>query len=120
MATSKTKTATAKKPAAGKTTIKTATAKKPAAKTSAKSTAKAPAAKKPAAKAAAPKAAAAKKPAAARAKKAPAASVPSPEQRYRMIEVAAYFLAEKNAFAGSSLDYWVAAEAQIDGMLGSK
>lgn len=41
----------------------------------------------------------------------------SPEERYRMIEVAAYYLAENNGFQGSTLDYWVAAEAQIDTML---
>ncbi len=64
------------------------------------------------------KKAAAKKPAASRTKKT--THTPSPEQRYRMIEVAAYFLAERNSFAGSSLDYWVAAEAQIDGMMGEK
>jgi len=39
------------------------------------------------------------------------------EERYRMIEVAAYYLAENNGFQGSTLDYWVAAEAQVDAML---
>jgi hypothetical protein len=91
-------------------------AKKPDAKVAAKTTAKAPAAKKPAA---ASKKTDAKKAAAPKAKKKAVAAAPSPEQRYRMIEVAAYFLAEKNSFAGSSLDYWVAAEAQIDGMIGN-
>lgn len=37
----------------------------------------------------------------------------SPEQRYKMIEVAAYYLAEKNGFAGNPVDYWIAAEIQI-------
>lgn len=38
-------------------------------------------------------------------------------ERYKMIEVAAYYLAEKKSFAGNSTDYWVAAEAQIKKML---
>jgi len=36
------------------------------------------------------------------------------EQRYRMIEVAAYFIAEKDGFASNPVDYWLAAEAQIN------
>ena len=62
--------------------------------------------KKPAAKKAAPKKAAPKK----------AASKPAEigaQQRYRMVEVAAYFLAERNKFVGDALDYWTKAEAQI-------
>jgi hypothetical protein len=39
------------------------------------------------------------------------------EERYRMIEVAAYYLAENNGFQGNTLDYWVAAELQVDTML---
>lgn len=35
------------------------------------------------------------------------------ELRYRMIEVAAYFIAEKDGFSGNPVDYWIAAEAQI-------
>ena len=70
-------------------------------------TTKKPAAKKPAAKkAAAPKKATAKP------------NKISPEERYRMVEVAAYFLAERNGFAGSPVSYWTAAEAQIAKMLG--
>jgi hypothetical protein len=108
MATSKTKSAGEKKPATGKTAT---TAKKPATKV----TAKAPAARKPAApKAAPPKAAAAKKAAAPRAKKQAALT---PEQRYKMIQEAAYFMAEKDAFGGCATDYWIAAEAQIELML---
>ena len=68
-------------------------------------------------KAAAPKAAAPKKIAA---KKSAAKYVPSPEQRYRMVQDAAYFLAEKNGFAGGALGYWVAAEAQIEALLSGK
>ncbi len=117
MATSK---STTKKPAAtpvakkttastSKTTAKTATAKKPAATV-----------KKAAAPAAKPAAAAAKKPA-ARAKAAPASSAaPTPEQRYRMIQDAAYFLAEKNGFSGGAMDYWMAAEMEIEAMISGK
>lgn len=36
----------------------------------------------------------------------------SPEHRYRMIEVAAYYLAEKDGFAGNPVDYWITAESQ--------
>jgi hypothetical protein len=39
------------------------------------------------------------------------------EERYRMIEIAAYYIAEKNGFKGSTLDYWTAAEVQVDAML---
>ena len=42
----------------------------------------------------------------------------SPEERYRMVEVAAYFLAERNGFAGSPVEYWSNAEAQINKLLG--
>ena len=60
-------------------------------------------------KASASKTTAAKKPAA---KKTKAADM-TPEHRYRMIEVAAYYLAEKDGFAGSPVEYWMAAELQI-------
>ena len=87
-------------------------------------TKKKPAAKKPAVKktsaaakpAAAKKVAVAKKPAA----KKPAASKPNKigaEERYRMVEVAAYFMAERNKFAGNPVGYWTVAEAQIKKML---
>lgn len=76
-------------------------------------------------KATAPKAAVAKKPlavkAAPAAKKATAkVSKPnkiSNEERYRMVEVAAYFLAERNGFKGSPVEYWTTAEAQIAKLL---
>ncbi|HYD34366.1 MAG TPA: DUF2934 domain-containing protein [Methylophilaceae bacterium] len=42
----------------------------------------------------------------------------SPEERYRMVEVAAYYLAERNKFAGSPVEYWAQAEAQISSLLG--
>lgn len=51
-----------------------------------------------------------KKPAAAKKTKAATTSL---EQRYKMIEVAAYYLAEKDGFAGNPVDYWIAAELQI-------
>ena len=62
---------------------------------------------------------AAKKPAAP--KKAPAAkkvkAAPGAEERYRMIEVAAYFIAERHGFAGDPKEFWAEAEAQINRML---
>lgn len=77
---------------------------------------KAAAKPKSAAKATATKATTAKKPAtgtrkpAAKKTKADAAN---PEHHYRMVEVAAYYLAEKDGFAGNPVDYWIAAEMQI-------
>lgn len=81
--------------------------------------------KSPAKKAAAPKAAAAKKPAAKAAsvapaaKSAPAAKKPvlSPEQRYQMIQDAAYFIAERHGFSGDSAYFWSLAEAEINAKL---
>ncbi|HYG31677.1 MAG TPA: DUF2934 domain-containing protein [Methylophilaceae bacterium] len=40
------------------------------------------------------------------------------EERYRMVEVAAYYLAERNNFAGNPVEYWTQAEAQISSLLG--
>ncbi len=90
------------------------TKKKPA--MAKKAVAKKPKAKKPAAKKVAPKKPVAKK----SATKKPAMSKPnkiSAEERYRMVEVAAYFMAERNKFAGSPIGYWTAAEVQIKKML---
>lgn len=86
-----------------------------------KAAAKKPAAAKPAApkQAAAPKKApAAAKPAAkprggARAKK----SGVSPEQRYRMIQDAAYYIAERHGFTGDNHAFWLQAEQEIDAKL---
>ncbi len=104
MATSK--STSAKKPVATKPAAKKTTT------TASKVTAKTSTASKPAA--------ASSKPAAS-VKAAPGkASAPSPEQRYRMIQDAAYFIAEKNGFAGGAMDYWIAAEAEIDVMLSGK
>jgi len=45
----------------------------------------------------------------------------TPEQRRQMIEEAAYFIAEGQGFMEhSSLDYWLAAEAEIDKQLSQK
>lgn len=82
----------AAKPKAAAAKKETATAKK--ASTAKTSTAKTTAAKKPAAK------------------KAKTATSDL-EQRYKLIEVAAYYLAEKDGFAGNPLDYWIAAELKI-------
>ena len=41
-------------------------------------------------------------------------------ERYKMIEVAAYYIAEKNGFAGNTADYWSAAEKEIDKKLAKK
>ena len=38
---------------------------------------------------------------------------PTAEERYRMVQTAAYFIAERDGFAGKSTDYWIAAELQI-------
>ncbi|MGD9611765.1 MAG: DUF2934 domain-containing protein [Kiritimatiellia bacterium] len=77
--------------------------------------------KKSPAKKAAPKAAVAKKPAAKvaakpAAKSASAAKKPelSPEQRYQMIQDAAYYIAERHGFSGDSAYFWSLAEAEIN------
>lgn len=36
-----------------------------------------------------------------------------PGERYRMTEIAAYYMAERNNFAGCAVDYWIAAEAEV-------
>jgi hypothetical protein len=40
-----------------------------------------------------------------------------PEERYRMTEVAAYYIAERDGFGGNPSDYWIKAEAQINLLL---
>lgn len=111
MAEAKTKTAQkaapkkapAAKPAATKKSIANAALADAPAKT-AKSAAKPVA--KPAAKRAAP------------AKKSAATEWnPGNEERYNMIQVAAYYLAERDGFAGSPVEYWIAAESQVSSML---
>lgn len=76
--------------------------------------------KKAPAKKAAAKAVAAKKPAVkATAKPAPAAKKPqlTPEQRYQMIQDAAYYIAERHGFNGDSAYFWSLAEAEINAKL---
>lgn len=43
---------------------------------------------------------------------------PTPEERYRMVETAAYFIAEQNGFQGRSEEHWLAAEREIAARLG--
>lgn len=70
--------------------------------------------KKTPAKRASTKSAAARKPAAA--KTAAAAKKPeiNPEERYRMIQEAAYYIAERHGFNGDSAYFWSQAEAEIN------
>ncbi|KAF0844104.1 DUF2934 family protein [Methylovorus glucosotrophus] len=84
---------------------------------------KKPAVKKTAAKPAEPaaKKTTLKKTATAKAASAKTKSSPrkiSAEERYKMTEVAAYFLAERNGFKGNPVEYWEQAEAQISQLLG--
>jgi hypothetical protein len=41
----------------------------------------------------------------------------APEEHYRMTEVAAYYIAERDGFAGNPSDYWIQAEVQINLLL---
>ena len=50
-------------------------------------------------------------------KSAASAWNPGNEERYNMIQVAAYYLAERDNFSGSPVEYWMAAEAQIGTLL---
>ncbi|MES1982451.1 MAG: DUF2934 domain-containing protein [Pseudomonadota bacterium] len=53
--------------------------------------------------------------------KAPEKHTVSPEQRYRMIATAAYYLAERRGFNGDyDMQDWISAEAEIDAMLKTK
>lgn len=120
MATSKStavkKSTSTAKPAVKKSTAATTTTAK---KVTAKPTATKPVTTKAvASKTVASKPAAAKKPAV---KASPAKTpAPSPEQRYQMVQDAAYFIAEKNGFVAGSLDYWIAAEVEIETLLSGK
>jgi len=119
LATRKATTANADRVVAGK--LKT---NKTGASTAAKkAVVKKTAAKKPVAKRTVDAAAAPKKTKASVAKKAPApagkpAVKPTPEERYRMVETTAYFIAERNGFQGESTDHWAAAEREIAAKLG--
>jgi len=39
------------------------------------------------------------------------------EERYKMIEVAAYYIAEKKGFGHQHMDYWLEAEQEINAKL---
>ena len=113
------KKATPTKKVAAKTVTKKKTNKKVAKKTSASKTdAKQTVAKKKsvATKKAAPKKSVGKKPA-----ESPSTSTSlkvTPEERWKMITVAAYLKAEKRGFAtGHELDDWTEAEKEIDALL---
>jgi Protein of unknown function (DUF2934) len=100
--------AAVKKPAAksaAKPVVKAATPKKPAAKPVKKTIAKKPVVKKPVVK----------KPAAPLSRKVVAA--PGAEERYKMVEVAAYYIAERNGFVGDPSAFWAEAEMQISKLL---
>jgi hypothetical protein len=99
-------------------TKKTTTTKKTVKKAPARKTAKVPTtsqvtAPKTARKKAAPRA----KVAAKKAKPAGKAAKLTPEERYRMIEQAAYFIAERHGFQGDSEAFWVEAEKEVDARL---
>jgi hypothetical protein len=123
-AKTKTGSSVSGKPKTSKTTV-TASAKKDAAKKAPAAVAKAGKTKTPAAKTKTPAAktkAPAKKTATTK-PTAPAnvnkpAAKPSPEERYRMVETAAYFIAEQHGFQGRSDEHWAAAERAIAAKLG--
>ena len=102
-------TTAAKKPPAKKTAVakplkaKITTAKKEASPAAKK---KAPA-KKPLAAGIKPEATNPKPAATGKAAK------PTPEERYRMVETAAYFIAERHGFQGRSDEHWAAAELEV-------
>ncbi len=116
------KSITAKKPAVTKPASKPATKKTTAATTTMVAAKKPATVKKAATATAKPAAPAAVKKPAAVAKSAPAkaSSTPTPEQRYRMVQDAAYFIAERNGFKAGSMDYWIAAEIEIEAVLSGK
>lgn len=123
-----TKKPVVRKAAASKST--TAEKKTPAKAAAAKETAVWPfpevektVAAKPAKKAAVAEETVAKKPAArkAAAPKAKAAAKvvqPSAQERYRMVETAAYYIAERSGFQGCTTEHWAAAEREIAEKLG--
>jgi hypothetical protein len=75
-------------------------------------TQKTPAVKKPAARKPAVKKATANEAA------EQAVAQPSPEERYRMVETAAYYIAERSGFQGCATEFWAAAEIEIANKLG--
>jgi hypothetical protein len=97
MATSKTTDNGSKKPVAKKAAASKAVAAKPAAK-------------KTASKASATKTS-------STSKKNSSPAIVTSANRLQMIEVAAYYIAEKHGFHGPSADHWLAAEKQVDSKL---
>jgi hypothetical protein len=97
MATSKTTDNGSKKPVAKKATASKAVAAKPVAK-------------KTASKASATKTS-------STSKKNSSPAIVTSANRLQMIEVAAYYIAEKHGFHGPSADHWLAAEKQVDSKL---
>lgn len=77
-------------------------------KTVTKTPVKKSAPKKPAVKKATSAKTTTTKPAATKARKI------SAEERYKMIEVAAYYIAEHNHFQGNAIDFWIAAEEEVN------
>lgn len=43
---------------------------------------------------------------------------PTPEERYRMVETTAYYIAERHGFQGRSDEHWAAAELEVAARLG--
>lgn len=43
---------------------------------------------------------------------------PTPEERYLMVQTAAYFIAERNGFGGCATEHWASAEIEIANRLG--
>lgn len=82
--------------------------------------------KKPAAKKVAEKPAATDKPVVkkvatkrvAKSATAKASAQPTAQERYFMVQTAAYFIAEKSGFQGSTTQHWAAAEIEIAKKLG--
>lgn len=44
----------------------------------------------------------------------------SAEERYNMVQTAAYFRAQRDSFRGDSMQYWIDAEKEIDSLLAKK
>jgi hypothetical protein len=53
-------------------------------------------------------------------KKSTASVQPSAAERYRMVQTAAYFIAERRGFVGCSSHHWAEAEREVSAMLSKK
>ncbi len=60
-----------------------------------------------------------KKAAAPKAKPADKVAQPSAQERYRMVETAAYYIAERSGFQGCTSEHWAQAELEIAAKLAS-